>query len=66
MIKEKARTETNLEEKIISFVSEKQPVHIGEIFKTLRISQTKGLNYVTSMINQGKLYYASNNQVNVF
>ena len=66
MIKERARTETNLEEKIISFVSEKQPVHIGEIFKTLRISHTKGLNYVTTMINQGKLYYASNNQVNVF
>ncbi|MGQ1785996.1 MULTISPECIES: hypothetical protein [unclassified Saccharicrinis] len=66
MIKEKARTETNLEDKIISFVSEKQPVHIGEIFKTLRISQTKGMNYVTSMINQGKLIYASHNQVNAF
>lgn len=62
MMKDK---KVNLEEKIISFVSEKQPVHIGEIFKNLRISQKKGMNYVISMINQGKLIYASNNQVNV-
>ena len=55
----------NMEEKIISFVSERQPVHIGEIFKDLKISQTKGMNYVISMINQGKLIYASHNQVNV-
>ena len=55
----------SMEEKIISFVSERQPVHIGEIFKNLKISQTKGMNYVTSMINQGKLIYASHNQVNV-
>ncbi len=53
----------SIEEKIISFVSEKQPVHMGEIFKTLRISQTKGLNYIIAMINQGKLSYGSRNQV---
>ncbi len=52
-----------IEEKIISFVSERQPVHMGEIFKTLRISQTKGLNYIIAMINQGKLSYGSRNQV---
>ncbi len=62
---EEYRTDTNLEDKIISFVREKQPVHIGEIFKNLRISQVKGINHVTTMINQGKLIYASHNQVNV-
>ncbi len=66
MFKESRKTKNNLEDKIISFVSEQQPVHIGEIFKNLKISQTRGLNYVTTMINQGKLIYASNNQVNVF
>ncbi|SMO51752.1 hypothetical protein SAMN06265379_102163 [Saccharicrinis carchari] len=65
MIREERKTTNNLEDKIISFVSKEQPVHIGEIFKNLKISQTKGLNYVTSMINQGKLIYASHNQVNV-
>lgn len=66
MFKKNLKTTNNLEDKIISFVSEQQPVHIGEIFKGLKISQTKGLNYVTTMINQGKLIYASHNQVNVF
>ncbi len=66
MIRERFKKANNLEDKIISFVSEQQPVHIGEIFKGLKISQTKGLNYVTTMINQGKLIYASHNQVNVF
>ncbi|WP_075590276.1 hypothetical protein [Labilibacter marinus] len=54
---------STLETEIISFVSKKQQVHIGEIFKNLKISQKKGMNYVISMINQGKLSYASNNQV---
>ncbi len=66
MFKKSLKTSNDLEDKIISFVSEQQPVHIGEIFKGLKISQTKGLNYVTTMINQGKLIYASHNQVNVF
>ncbi len=52
-----------IEERIITFVSEKQPVIMGEIFKNLRISHTKGLNYVIAMINQGKLSYDSRNQV---
>ena len=62
-VDEGIKPEVNLEDQIISFVSEKQPVHIGEIFKGLRISQIKGINYVTSLINQGKLTYASHNQV---
>ncbi len=59
------KDEKRIEDKIIHFVSEKQPVHIGEILKTLRLSQTKGLNYVISLINNGKLNYASHNQVHV-
>ncbi len=46
-------------------VKENQPMHIGDIFKILRIGHSKGLNYVISMINQGKLSYASNNQVHI-
>jgi len=65
MSKKVEKTPKVIEEKIISFVSANQPVHIGEIFKTLRISQTKGLPYVISMINNGKLCYNSHNQVNV-
>ncbi len=63
MSKEKEVGKIGIEERIISFVNEEQPVYMGEIFKELRISQTKGLNYVISLINQGKLSYASNNQV---
>lgn len=65
MTKKEERSTVLMEEKIIMFVSENQPVHIGEIFKTLKISQTKGLPYVISMINNGKLSYDSHNQVNV-
>ncbi len=63
MSKEKEKGRIGIEEKIISFVHDEQPVYIGEIFKGLRISQTKGMNCVISLINQGKLNYGSNNQV---
>lgn len=65
MFKTKQMETQNIEDKIISVVSEKQPVHIGEIFKTLKISQKKGMNYVIAMINQGKLNYAAHNQVHL-
>ncbi|TLX77647.1 hypothetical protein E9993_03110 [Labilibacter sediminis] len=65
MIKTNDAKNKNLEDKILSVVNEKQPIHIGEIFKTLRISQTKGMNFVLSLINQGKLNYAAHNQVHV-
>ncbi len=67
MTKEAERIDRSpsMEDKIITFVSEKQPVHIGEIFKSLRISHTKGMNFVISMINQGKLSYAEHNQVHI-
>lgn len=65
MIKKEDKKNKSLEDKIISVVSEKQPVHIGEIFKTLKISQTKGMNYVIALINQGKLNYAAHNQVHI-
>ncbi len=65
MIKKEEKSKKGIEEKIISFVEERQPVHIGEIFKNLRISQTKGLNYVISLISRGKLNYASHNQVHL-
>ncbi len=63
MSKEKDKIRIGIEEKIISFVNEEQPVYIGEIFKGLRISPTRGMNYVISLINQGKLNYGTNNQV---
>lgn len=65
MFKTKKMETQNIEDKIISVVSEKQPVHIGEIFKTLKISQKKGMNYVIALINQGKLNYAAHNQVHL-
>ncbi|WP_068474738.1 hypothetical protein [Saccharicrinis aurantiacus] len=65
MFRRKEKKLPELEERIFDVVSEKQPMHIGEIFKVLRISPTKGLNSVISMINQGKLSYAANNQVHI-
>ncbi|MCW3804398.1 hypothetical protein [Plebeiibacterium marinum] len=65
MTEKKDKAKGGIEEKIISFVNDHQPVHIGEIFKDLKISQTKGMNYVISLINQGKLSYASHNQVHL-
>ncbi len=65
MLKEKELKMRELEEQIIDVVKENQPMHIGDIFKILRIGHSKGLNYVISMINQGKLSYASNNQVHI-
>ena len=53
----------NIQGDIISFVKAKEPVHIGEIFKNLKISQTKGFMYVMDLINNGQLNYVSHNQV---
>lgn len=65
MLKKERLKNKSMEDKIISVVNERQPIHIGEIFKALRISQTKGLNYVIALINQGKLNYADHNQVHI-
>jgi DNA-binding Lrp family transcriptional regulator len=50
------RTET--EERIVRFLDENGPSFLGEVVKELKLSYTKGLEYVNRLLSQGVIKHA--------